>query len=216
MEKLHQVGLPERVLLHDLMRAISAFYVADNKTLAGKEDRLYEGEALGRKLAVVFFEMAPDGTLTRVNQTTLGVHQELLTLAELLQTIGGVEVPLDAGRTAAETEVLLENKFQELEITRTTCTADGEDGVHIYSVGEETNAEVSFALETPPGKRTKMTLARALQRHGELVEESLQTAWAKTAVDLRARAAHLFPDPVPPALPAPRGRGRGRGRAGRV
>ena len=31
------------------------FYVAENKTLAGKEDRAYDGEALGRKLAVVFF-----------------------------------------------------------------------------------------------------------------------------------------------------------------
>ena len=30
------------------------FYVAENKTLAGKEDRAYDGEALGRKLAVVF------------------------------------------------------------------------------------------------------------------------------------------------------------------
>jgi hypothetical protein len=33
-------------------------YIAENKTLAGKEDRTYEGEALGRKLAVVFFEAA--------------------------------------------------------------------------------------------------------------------------------------------------------------
>ena len=31
-------------------------YVAENKTLAGKEDRTYEGEAQGRKLAVVLFE----------------------------------------------------------------------------------------------------------------------------------------------------------------
>ena len=30
-------------------------YVAENKTLAGKEDRAYEGEAMGRKMALVFF-----------------------------------------------------------------------------------------------------------------------------------------------------------------
>ena len=35
------------------------FYVAENKTLAGKEDRTYAGEAMGRKLAIVFFEDAP-------------------------------------------------------------------------------------------------------------------------------------------------------------
>ena len=29
-------------------------YVAENKTLAGKEERKYEGEALGRRLAIVF------------------------------------------------------------------------------------------------------------------------------------------------------------------
>ena len=39
-------------------------YVAENKTLAGKEDRTYEGEAVGRKLAFVFFEPA-EGNLVR-------------------------------------------------------------------------------------------------------------------------------------------------------
>ena len=33
----------------------SVFYVSENKSLAGKEDRHYEGEALGRKLVVTFF-----------------------------------------------------------------------------------------------------------------------------------------------------------------
>ena len=32
----------------------SVFYVSENKSLAGKEDRHYEGEALGRKLVVIF------------------------------------------------------------------------------------------------------------------------------------------------------------------
>ena len=34
------------------------FYIAENKTLAGEEDRTYEAEATGRKLAIVFFEDA--------------------------------------------------------------------------------------------------------------------------------------------------------------
>ena len=46
----------KKELFYKISRRPSAhFYVADNKTLAGKEDRLYEGEALGRKLAAVFF-----------------------------------------------------------------------------------------------------------------------------------------------------------------
>ena len=32
-------------------------YVAENKTLAGKEDRAYEGEAMGRNLVLVFSKM---------------------------------------------------------------------------------------------------------------------------------------------------------------
>ena len=41
----------------------AVFYIAENKTLAGKEDRAYEGEALGRKLAIVFFEDAGVGLI---------------------------------------------------------------------------------------------------------------------------------------------------------
>ena len=90
--------------MHKLSCKPSAhFYVAENKTLAGKEDRAYDGEALGRKLAVVFFEAGPGGLFSRVNQETLGMHQELLTLAELLQTVGGIGVPLDPSRTVAQT-----------------------------------------------------------------------------------------------------------------
>ena len=126
------------------------FYVAENKTLAGKEDRAYEGEALGRKLAVVFFEAGPGGLFRRVNRETLGMHQELLTLAELLQTVGGIDVPLDPTRTAAQTEVLIESFFQDLEILRIVCSVEpAAPGVHIYSLGLDLNAEAAFALDTP-------------------------------------------------------------------
>ena len=66
------------------------FYIAENETLAGKEDRTYKGEALGRKLAIVFFEDAEGRLVRRAHRDSLGVQQQLLTLAELLQTIGGV------------------------------------------------------------------------------------------------------------------------------
>ena len=78
-------------------------YVGENKTLAGKEDRAYEGEAMGRKLALVFFEDADAGMVRRVDRGFVGMQQELLTLAELLQTLGGIDVPADPERTAAQT-----------------------------------------------------------------------------------------------------------------
>ena len=164
------------------------------------------------------FEEGLGGLFRRVNQETFGMHQELLTLAELLRTVGGIEVPLDPNRTVAQTEVLIESFFQDLEILRMVCTLEpAAPGVHIYSLGLDLNAEAAFALEAPPEHRTNMVLARALQRQAALgPEENLQHVWSQPLVDLRVRAAHLFPPPVPPAPPAPakgKGRGRGRGRA---
>ena len=52
------------------------FYIADNKTLAGREDRAYEGEALECMLAVVFSQNLPGtgGLAPRVPRETLGMH----------------------------------------------------------------------------------------------------------------------------------------------
>ena len=67
----------------------AACYIAENKTLAGKYDRAYEGEALGRKLAIVLLEDAGGGLVRRVHRDSLGAQQQLLSLVEIWQTIGG-------------------------------------------------------------------------------------------------------------------------------
>ena len=41
--------------MYKLSSPSAVFYIAENNALVGKADRAYEGEALGRKLAVVFF-----------------------------------------------------------------------------------------------------------------------------------------------------------------
>ena len=124
-------------------------YIAENKTLAGKEDRTYEGEALGRKMAIVFFEDAPGGLVRRVHRENLGMQQQLLSLAEVLQTIGGIAVPPDPARTAADTELLLEAQYQHLEILRYTCTLEtAADEVHMYSLELGVHAEASWALRS--------------------------------------------------------------------
>ena len=63
---------------------------------------------MGRKVAVVFFETIDGGLVRRVHRDTLTMKQELLSIAEILQTIGGVAIPDDPERTAAHTELLLE------------------------------------------------------------------------------------------------------------
>ena len=192
----------------------SLLYIADNKTLAGKEGRAYEEEAVGRKMAVVFFERLPGpGRLVqRVHRGTIGMHQTLLTIAELLLSIGGGPVlPADPARTAAQTENLLESSYQDLELLRYDCAVEpaAPAGVHVYSLGDETLAEVAMGADASPDQRTRMTLARALQRNGELLDgETLRGAWDKTLPQLTARTRHLFPAPAAPPGPAARPRAR--------
>ena len=198
-------------------------YIAENKTLAGKEDRTYEGEATGRKLAVVFFEDMHGDLVRRVDRENMVMKQQLLSIAEILQTLNCIALPADPARTSADTEILLERHYQDLEIQRFTPSVEPAAGeVHVYHLHHEVHAEMALCRDLKADTRTKMVLARCLQRNDDLEDnESLQDAWSKSLAVLKARAApHL---PVPPAAPAPaapapaapagRGRGRGRGRA---
>ena len=163
-------------------------------------------------------EDADAGMVRRVDRGHVGMTQELLTLAELLQTLGGIVVPPDPARTAAQTELLLESLYQGLDIQRIKCTLEpGAPEVHIYSLDDAVPAEAAFCNESPADHRTKMALSRALQRNDEFhAGETLQVAWNKSLGELRGRTAHLFPVPAVPPAPAgpagpPAGRGAGRG-----
>ena len=200
-------------------------YVAENKTLAGKEDRKYGGEALGRKMAIVFFEdLIGSDLVRRVDRETSGMKQVLLSVAELLQTVGGVAVPADPGSPASQTEILLERLYEGLRVQRFSgITEPGAHEPHVFQLDGEVGAEQALAQETPVANHTKMLLARALQRNNEFApDETLQSAWGESLASLKARAAPLFappavPEPEPLGLeapPGPAGRGRGRGKGG--
>ena len=166
----------------------------------------------------LFFEDAAAGMVRRVDRGFVGMQQELLTLAELSQTLGGIAVPADPERTAAQTELLLEYLYQGLDIQRIKCTLEpGAPDVHIYSLDDVVPAEAAFCNESPADHRTKMALARALQRNDEFhAGETLQVAWNRSLAELRGRTAHLFPVPaVPPAPAGPAGPPAGRGAGGR-
>ena len=93
------------------------FYVMEGKTLAGREKRA-EGEAAGRKLVFSFFERVPESVLVRrVHREGAGLVPHLLTLAELLATVGLNDLPPDRLMTSAATELLLEAKYTSLDIT---------------------------------------------------------------------------------------------------
>lgn len=194
-------------------------YVQENKTLAGKEDKDYEGEAVGRHMVVVPFERLVGNLLQRVSRSRSGMQGTLLSVAELAQTLGLGVAPADPSEKAADLELRIEAHYQTLLITRWACeVVEHAAGPHIYQILDEgLDAEAAVALELPTEQRTKVVLARCLQRHNELLPgETLEKAWALRWHDLWQRAQGHFPLPVPAAGRRGRGRGGGRGRGARA
>ena len=67
---------------------------------------------------------------------------------------------------------------------------------HTNSLEDEMDAEHAYFLEVPPTQRTKMVLARAIERNDRLDKgEDLITAWKKSLVSLQARSDTLLPPP---------------------
>ena len=106
-------------------------------------------------------------------------------------------MPIDPGRTAAETELLLESQLRNMQVTRYTCILEpGAPVNHTNSLEEEMDADHAYFLEVPATQRTKMVLARAIERHDLLDNgEDLITAWKKSLVFLQARSDTLLPPP---------------------
>ena len=116
-------------------------------------------------MAIVFFEDTDASLVRRVSRETFGVHQAILSIAEILQTLQAIDLPPDPERTAAHTELLIETHYEHLEILRCTCTLElAAPEVHVHHLDGEVNAETALALELSAEQRTKMVLARALQR----------------------------------------------------
>lgn len=194
------------------------FYVSENKIVAGRRSRM-EGEALGRNLAVVFFEPLEVGgnLVRRVDRGDLAMTPKLLTIAELM-TNCGIRLPLGDGagasRTAAASETALEEAFANEDLRRFTGNLETEaEEVHVYTLTDEVPAERAFLEEEPLETLTKMALARLLElREGtprtELFPQSLQ------ALRARATAGNLGEAEAAPAPPEAAAAGRGGGRRG--
>ena len=120
-------------------------YIAENKTLAGKEDRIYEGEALGRKIAVVVFEDMDGDLVRRVHRETLGMQQVLLSIAEILQTLAPELVPVEPDRPPAQTELMFEALYEGMDILKYRCAVDDDaEDMHVYTLHDEADAELAL------------------------------------------------------------------------
>ena len=198
----------------------SVILVLENKILVGREGRPHLGEAVGRKLVLSFFEHVDRDLVQRVDRTDLALKQQLLTLAELLQNLGVFVLPVDPDRTAGETECLLEMQYKHFPVLRYDKLVESAAGVHMYTLDNEVLAEEAALAPEEADQRTKMVLARCLERNGGLgADETLRNAWSLTLPELEARAAPYLPAPAVPlalaVVPPGPGRGGARGRAGR-
>ena len=68
------------------------------------------------------------------------MQQQLLTIAELLQ--GVLVAPAESERTKAQTEVLLESQYEDIEVWRFNCVPEADhEKSHVYRIDDEMNAE---------------------------------------------------------------------------
>ena len=91
---------------------------------------------------------------------------------------------------------MLEAAYQVLEVARFTCVVAPAVGPHVYELDDGVNAEEAYSQDLLPvdKKRTKMVLARFLERRGNLAaDETLPVAWALDHAQLLARVAPLLP-----------------------
>ena len=198
------------------------FYVSENKIVAGRRSR-GEGEAVGRNLAVVFFEPLGAGQdlVRRVDREHPAMTPKLLTIAEIMSNCG-IRVPLDASRNAADIEMALEEAFAAEDLRRFTGHLEtSADEVHVYTLSDDVPAEAAFLEQEPLETLTKMALARLLELRGEgprreLFPLSLQALRERAAPNPAAPLAEE--DDAAPDAPGRGGRGRrggkGRGRRG--
>ena len=85
------------------------------------------------------------------------------TVAEILQSIGFLSPPNPATSSAAA-KLLLESKYQDLEISRWECQLEvNAPEMHTYSLHEEVLAEAALALDLSEEHRANMVLARCPQ-----------------------------------------------------
>ena len=131
------------------------FYIADSKSVAGKDAPL-DGEAVGRFISVAWFESESaleDGVrIYPVNKGSANLDFQTCTVAELLRAAGHFEAHLE-GETAREVELGYEEKFLDFDLRvfpNATRTA-GEvlwESYWTFALHESENVESFFLMKS--------------------------------------------------------------------
>ena len=166
-------------------------YVAENKSVAGREGR-YDGDALGRHLAVAWFELREerdDGIVVRrVDRSSpRGLNTLLCTLAELLHAAGEPYPALGAEATARDQEIAMEARFATVPRPHFESSHIWEeDDPWTFLLSSPASAETKYLAETAIGDLNNMALARQLEIS---TGADRRAAWATPRRDLLAQLA---------------------------
>ena len=191
------------------------FFVLENKVLAGREAR-HATDAQTRPLVICFFEKAPGAddelVVRRTDKEFAGMATKVTTPAELALHLGFVP-PVDAARSAQETESLVERAWLGIPRTRYTHRHMVEAGdLHSYLLTDPVDAEEAFWNDVPLGEHTKYAIARRLEiEHGwdrvRLWRCSLPQLRTAMTTSVAPWALGAAPGPAAPAVAKGRGRG---------
>ena len=232
---------PHNVYCLTALNASMYFYVAENKSVAGR-DAPKQGDALGRAISVIWLEKATDpgaleGELASATEEVFlpssgdaSLNVADLSLAELSLTLGHYPAGVMDLHTARDIELMHERQFLEHSVERFDAKRVSATSGYGWSFIVDTSSGVDIEHwcynNRHMGDHTKMSLARQLQARDGLSDDARNKLCALSRAGLLAMlragpgvapAAALAaypPGPAPPAVPG-RGRGgRGRGAKG--
>ena len=154
------------------LRSELYLYVAENKSLPGRESRA-EGEALGRPLAVAWFEkreINPDGSITvqRVDRTSATALKTMLsTVAEIYHAAGAAYKDFGEDGTSRIIEIDMEERMgTEPRLIWIAEHLWEEEDPWVFRLSGSEPAELKYLEDessVDPGKLTNMALARLLE-----------------------------------------------------
>ena len=201
----------------------TCFFVGETKIIPGRDAKA-EGEAIGRPIAITWFQKVDtdsDGMIVqRVNDTRHEMELMLCNLAELIRAAGCYPTASDTA-TAREVEIELEAKFMDYSLvvfTHTRMADEHFDDPFTFHLSNPSNAEHVHWADLDLPEMTKMGLARKLE-----VAKGFDRANAWKTLSKSALIVALDPTYVPPPPPpgpggkaAVKGKGKGgKGAAGR-
>jgi len=167
------------------------FFVGETKIIPGRDARL-PGEAVGRPVAITWFEQADEDAngviVQRVNSDTFEMELMLSSPAEIMRAAGCY--PAAAGSdtvSARDVEIELEGKFMDYSLTVFThglMASELLDDPFAFHLSEPVDAEQALWTSVVLEDMTKMGLARRLEA----------TPFTFTSHSPRGHPPHYFSD----------------------